>query len=81
MTEGERRRSERHRTFKAGKIILHRGTSVIDCTIRNLSPEGASIAVPNAATLPEEFDLQFDGEMRRCNVAWRRLDRLGVKFG
>jgi PilZ domain len=80
MTENERRRSQRHRTLKAGKIILSHGTSVIDCTIRNLSPEGASIAVDNAATLPAEFDLEFDGATRRCTVAWRRIDRLGVKF-
>jgi hypothetical protein len=81
MTERERRRVQRHRTFKAGKIVLHHGASVIDCTIRNMSPEGAAIAVDNAATLPAEFDLQFDGEIRRCTVVWRRLDRLGVKFG
>ena len=81
MTETERRRAQRHRTFKAGKIVLHHGTSVIDCTIKNLSPEGAAVAVESAATLPAEFDLEFDGEKRHCTVAWRRLDRVGVKFG
>jgi hypothetical protein len=81
MTETERRIAQRHRTLKAGKIVLHHGTSVIDCTIKNLSPEGAAIAVDSAATLPAEFDLEFDGEKRRCTVAWRRLDRVGVKFG
>jgi hypothetical protein len=81
MTETERRSAQRHRTLKAGKIVLHHGTSVIDCTIKNLSPEGAAIAVDSAATLPAEFDLEFDGEKRRCTVAWRRLDRVGVKFG
>jgi PilZ domain len=80
MTESERRRAQRHRTLKAGKIVLHSGASVIDCTIRNLSPEGAAIAVDNAATLPAEFDLEFDGATRHCKIAWRRLDRLGVKF-
>jgi len=79
MTESERRTAQRHRTFKAGKIILH-GSSVIDCTIRNISGTGALIALPNAATLPAEFDLQFDGETRHCTVAWRRIDRMGVKF-
>jgi hypothetical protein len=81
MTETERRHAQRHRTFKAGKIVLCHRASVIDCTIRNLSPEGAAIAVDGAATLPAEFDLEFDGERRHCTVAWRRLDRLGVKFG
>jgi PilZ domain len=81
LIETERRRAQRHRTLKAGKIILAHGASVIDCTIRNLSNEGAALAVDGAATLPAEFDLQFDGETRHCTVAWRRVDRLGVKFG
>jgi hypothetical protein len=80
MTETERRSAARHRTFKAGKIILHNGSSVIDCTVRNISAEGAAITVPNAATVPAEFELQFDNEKRPCIVAWRRLDRMGVKF-
>jgi hypothetical protein len=80
MTETERRRAQRHRTLKAGKILLHHGASVIDCTIKNLSPEGALIAVENAVTLPAEFDLEFDGEKHHCTIAWRRIDRLGVKF-
>jgi hypothetical protein len=80
MTESERRTAQRHRTLKTGKIILHQGTSVIDCTVRNVSATGAAISVPNAATLPAEFGLQFDGETRPCTVAWRRLDRMGVKF-
>jgi hypothetical protein len=80
MTESERRRAQRHRTLKAGKIVLSHGASVIDCTIRNLSAEGASIAVDNAATLPAEFNLEFDSATRHCKVAWRRFDRLGVKF-
>ena len=48
--------------------------------LRNLSAAGAAISVPNAATVPVEFELQFDSETRNCIVAWRRLDRLGVKF-
>jgi hypothetical protein len=79
MTQPERRSAQRHRTLKAGKIILQ-GASVLDCTIRNLSATGASLAVPNAATVPAEFELRFDGDTRHCKVAWRRPDRLGVKF-
>jgi hypothetical protein len=48
---------------------------------QELSAEGASIAVDSAATLPAKFDLEFDGEKHHCTVAWRRVDRLGVKFG
>jgi hypothetical protein len=80
VTESKRRSAQRHRTYKTGKIILHDGASVIDCTVRNISGTGASLSLPNAATVPREFDLQFDAERRHCIVAWRRLDRMGVKF-
>jgi hypothetical protein len=43
MTESERRTAQRHRTLKAGKIVLHQGSSVIDCTVRNVSASGAAI--------------------------------------
>jgi hypothetical protein len=79
MTETERRSAQRHRTLKAGKIILH-GSSVIDCTVRNISDTGASLTLPNAATVPADFELQIEGQTRPCTVAWRRLERMGVKF-
>ncbi len=76
----EHRTSSRQRVFKAGKIVLNKGRSVIDCSVRNVSATGAMITVANAATVPEEFELLLDGKMRACSVAWRRIDRLGVKF-
>jgi len=80
MTENERRIAQRHRPLKAGKIIFNHGLSVIDCTVRNVSATGALIAVVNAATIQPEFELLFDGSIRPCVVAWRRLNALGVKF-
>jgi hypothetical protein len=76
----ERRNATRNRTFKAGKIVLNDGRSVIDCTVRNMSGTGASIGVVNAIAVPAEFSLEVDGSLRSCVVAWRRLDRLGIKF-
>ncbi len=80
MNDTERRSAQRHRTLKAGKIVLNQGASVLDCTVRNLSATGAAVSLPNTATVPAEFELQFDGETRSCTVAWRRLDKIGVKF-
>jgi hypothetical protein len=76
----EHRASPRHRTFKAGKIVLNEGQSVIDCTVRNISKTGASLSVVNAVAVPEEFKLEMDGSTRACVITWRRLDRLGLKF-
>jgi PilZ domain len=80
MNDSERRTSRRQRTLKAGKIVLSHGTSVLDCTVRNVTSTGASLSLPSAATVPAEFDLQLDGETRPCTVVWRRLAGLGVKF-
>jgi hypothetical protein len=80
MTQTEHRIAQRHRTLKAGKIVLHHGSSVIDCTVRNISASGAAISVVNAAAIPAEFNLQFDSENRPCTVTWRRLERMGVRF-
>jgi hypothetical protein len=80
IAQAEHRTAQRHRTLKAGKIVLHHGSSVIDCTVRNISASGAAISVVNATTVPAEFNLQFDGENRPCTVTWRRLERMGVRF-
>jgi peptidoglycan/LPS O-acetylase OafA/YrhL len=76
---GERRIFPRQRALMAGEIVLGNGASV-DCTIRDFSPAGAGLWLPNAAILPAGFDLHFDDANRHCIVVWRRLYRLGVKF-
>jgi hypothetical protein len=76
----ERRAVPRHQTSKAGKIIQHHGSPGYVCTIRNMSPAGALLLVANAYGLPEQFDLDMDGYIRRCIARWRRLDRIGVQF-
>ncbi len=79
----ERREASRHRTLKAGKIVVHPHTSVFDCTVRNLSPKGALLIVASLAGIPDKFDLMVGdaGEQHPCRVVWRGEDRLGVEFG
>jgi PilZ domain len=78
----ERRQIPRHRTYKSGKIAMHGGRSVVDCTVRNLSPKGALLVVAGLAGIPEQFELVLDatGEHHPCRVIWRGEDRLGVEF-
>jgi hypothetical protein len=76
----EQRTNERRRMLKAGKIVLNKGGSVIDCTVRNTSKTGALIGVVNATTVPAEFELRWDGNIQRCVVMWRKPDRIGIKF-
>jgi hypothetical protein len=72
---------DRHRILKAGKIVFSQGGSVIDCTVRNVSRSGAMLNVESAVAAPQEFELHWDGNVRRCTVVWRKVASLGVKFG
>lgn len=77
-----RRRQERQRTLKAGKIIFNHKTCVVDCTVRNLSDAGACLQVASVVGIPEAFDLviPLDPVVRSCTVKWRSADRIGVAF-
>jgi hypothetical protein len=58
------------------------GGSVISCVVRNISPEGAAIDVPNPAFVPQRFRLVMarDSSVRECNIAWIQKNRIGVSF-
>jgi PAS domain-containing protein len=79
----ERRNAQRSRTLKGGKILFNNRRSVISCTVRNLSTEGAHLQVDSALGIPAFFDLALDGEgaTRPCDVIWKADNRLGVAFG
>ena len=79
----ERRKVPRSRTLKSGKIIVHANTSLVDCTVRNLSPNGALLVVASLAGIPASFQLMLEPDHTRhdCRVVWRGKDRLGVEFG
>lgn len=58
------------------------GGSVMRCTIRNISLEGAAIEVENAAFVPQQFRLVMasDSSVRDCTIAWIQKNRIGVSF-
>ena len=77
----DRRRVSRNRTLKSGKILVHAHTSLVDCTVRNLSPKGALLVVSSLAGIPESFELLLESKRRhQCRVIWRGENRLGVEF-
>ena len=79
----ERRLTSRGRTLLGGKIIFNSGRSAIDCTVRNLSDDGACLEVANVAGIPKEFHLRISGEteLRTCTFAWESDNRIGISFG
>lgn len=78
----ERRRSVRNRTLIGGKVIFNQRQSTLDCTIRNLSEDGALLVFPNSVALPELFELYFPlkRESRMVRSRWRDSERIGVSF-
>jgi hypothetical protein len=78
----ERRETPRSRTLKSGKIVLKLHSSVVDCTIRNLTEHGALLLVPSLAGIPASFELVLESNHVRhdCRVVWRGDNRLGVEF-
>ena len=78
----ERRRIPRARTLKTGRILFNHHRSVIDCTVRNLSPLGACLNVASAIGIPEKFDVIFDADqsVRPCRLIWHKEKQLGVEF-
>ncbi len=79
----DRRTGRRQRVLKAAKITLG-GAAVIDCTVRNLSDEGACLQVVSPVGIPEMFELLIGYgsiDKRYCQVMWRSRNQIGVTFG
>jgi PilZ domain len=56
------------------------GGSVMRCTVRNISAEGAAIDVENPAFVPTQFRLVIAHEVHECRIAWIQRNRIGVAF-
>jgi hypothetical protein len=78
----ERRRQVRARTYKSARILLNQHHSVINCTVRNLSPLGACLRVASPLGIPDCFDVMLDADhsVRSCRVVWHKEHELGVEF-
>jgi hypothetical protein len=81
MLMDERRKSQRHRTLRAGSISFNRAAG-IDCRVRNLSPAGACLEVASQVGIPDDFMLviEIDHLKTPCHVIWRTATRMGVEF-
>ena len=78
----EQRDNRRSRTYLGGKIVLNQEGSVIDCLVRNKSEAGCQVIVESQHAIPETFELKIGttGERFKCSIAWRRKDKIGLKF-
>ena len=65
------------------RVLTVTGEPVSDCALIDVSQGGARIAVLAADMIPDEFLLRFSATSdvsRRCKVAWRKEDEIGVVF-
>ena len=81
-TVEEKRGARRARVLKRAKVVYPNNRTVVDCTLRDLSEQGARILCGDPAVLPNEFQLVFTAERqaRDARVVWRRPDQVGVMF-
>jgi PilZ domain len=78
----ERRDRQRTRVLRNAKIIAPLSSSMIHCTVQDITGGGACLRVANTYGMPQTFELTFEhGRTRRaCRVVWRTDDKLGVTF-
>ena len=78
----ERRERRRTRVLRNAKIIAPRSSSMIHCTVQDITSGGACLKVANTYGMPQTFELTFEhGRTRRsCRVVWHTNDMLGVAF-
>jgi hypothetical protein len=76
----ENRAAPRHKVLKRGSLTFSGGS--IDCTVRNLSSNGAGLDVVSPIGLPPTFTLVIEADhfSRRCHPVWKTEKRIGVAF-
>jgi hypothetical protein len=70
------------RVLKAGRIVFNNGASVVNCTVRWLSDEGAGMDVMGVFGIPNLFTLSIrsDGFERACKVVAQTDRHFDVRF-
>ncbi|MCW5718518.1 MAG: PilZ domain-containing protein [Bauldia sp.] len=76
----ERRNRHRNRVLKGALVVFGNHGSTIDCTIRNLSDEGAKLLLGSTIGVPDTFELMIPAEHRiaPARVVWRTECELGI---
>lgn len=81
QSAGERRSQPRVRTLKAAEINSRGIEEPIECTILDLSLDGARIETAEISSLPVRLKLSSESDdARHCEIVWTRGNKLGVQF-
>jgi hypothetical protein len=83
MHPGDKRRNPRRSITYPASIDLGVGVAPRECVLCDASQEGALLTVSDPDSLPDEFTLALSAggaARRRCKVAWRTENQIGVSF-
>ncbi len=81
----EKRHTPRSRRLRQARCVFNGGDSVLDVTLRNISPRGARIAGDELVFLPPTFELRIlDGfggySARQARLVWTNGATAGLEF-
>jgi hypothetical protein len=80
----EKRKNQRKPLQRRAWIDLTNGAPLIECALGNMSSTGAKLLFPDGVgPLPHQFTLLLaqDGRVaRKCRLAWKEHDEIGVEF-
>ena len=78
----DRRGSHRRRVLKSALIVFNKGYCTLGCQILDVSDTGALVMPADMFLCPrDEFVLKPRvGSSRDCEVVWRKMDKVGVRF-
>lgn len=77
-----RRAAPRRRTLMGCSLRFAARTGTMSCVVRNLSANGAMLAMENPLWLPDSFEVDIPHQNLRlaAKVVWRAPDAMGVAF-
>ena len=80
-TKSDKRRGQRHRTFRGATIVYGDDLLTLDCTVHDQSGGGLMIELPPLTLMPDRFFLvvhhgAFTSDVR---IRWRRENMAGLE--
>jgi hypothetical protein len=78
----ENRSKKRWRTVLKGQVVFNNRSSVLGCSVQDLSEIGACIRFIDAVEVPPEFELEIPSRRLRISarLIWSREASHGVMF-
>jgi hypothetical protein len=81
MRAQQPRSAPRRRCYLGGRIAYANRFVTVNCLVRDISPKGARLVLPEAELLPSEFDLDIrEKKGFRARIVWRQGNVCGVEF-